>query len=383
MKPRIFVGSSTERLDLARAVQANLNGDATIQVWDQGVFGLSEYNLDSLLQALDESDFGVFIFSPDDSANVRGEHKFTVRDNVLFEAGLFAGRLGRERTFFVAPSPNTGENNIASDLNGLKFGFFDPSDLKQNTKQAVIAPICEEIRRPLTRLSRKPSFVPSRVVLSAANVLSRVAQVVDLDRTAQDVPSACHLIHQFAQDSLRALWPNDDHRVVVSLKVVDLGSFVDGCPTQLRCYYPVGVLQDPELFGYGTNEEPLLPINGTVAGDAFIQKRAQFVPDVKEAKNRWADPKIFERISSVLGSIVAWPIMLEGQVVAVVKVHAQTRNLLGVHNEQFMAVMELIVAQFQATLKISKLLDPAIVERNSPGKTKTPSGKKRKVANRS
>jgi len=104
MKPRIFIGSSVEGLSVAYAIQQNLTHDAEVTVWDQGVFELSSTTIESLMSILDSSDFGVFIFSDDDIAMMRNEEKNVVRDNVLFEFGLFIGKLSKERVYFVIPS---------------------------------------------------------------------------------------------------------------------------------------------------------------------------------------------------------------------------------------------------------------------------------------
>lgn len=85
MKPSIFVGSSVESIDTAYAIQENLEHDAEVTVWTQGIFDLSKYTLDALVDQLDESDFGVFVFSPDDVARIRGKTVATARDNIVFE----------------------------------------------------------------------------------------------------------------------------------------------------------------------------------------------------------------------------------------------------------------------------------------------------------
>jgi hypothetical protein len=96
-KPTVFVGSSREGLEVARAVQFQLKSDAFVIVWNEGVFGLSEGSLESLVAALDRFDFAVLVITPDDLLASHDTVIQAPRDNVMFEIGLFMGRLGRAR----------------------------------------------------------------------------------------------------------------------------------------------------------------------------------------------------------------------------------------------------------------------------------------------
>src|SRR6266568_2971150 len=98
MRTRVFVGSSSEALAVCRAIQEELAYEFDVTVWNQDIFRLSHDALDSLLRALDRSDAGIFIIRPDDLLETRGIAKHVARDNVLFEIGMFFGRLGRDRT---------------------------------------------------------------------------------------------------------------------------------------------------------------------------------------------------------------------------------------------------------------------------------------------
>jgi predicted nucleotide-binding protein len=51
IKPALFVGSSSESLDVAYAAQKNLEDVAEVVVWKQGIFELTKSYLESLLDA--------------------------------------------------------------------------------------------------------------------------------------------------------------------------------------------------------------------------------------------------------------------------------------------------------------------------------------------
>ena len=91
-KPKLFIGSSSESLAVAKILQKQLARVADVQRWDQGAFRLSQYPLDSLLGVSQAFDFETFVFSQDDTVVIREERFLCVRDNVVLELGLFAGR---------------------------------------------------------------------------------------------------------------------------------------------------------------------------------------------------------------------------------------------------------------------------------------------------
>src|SRR5664279_2263445 len=101
LRPAVFIGSSAEGLDAARAIQVLLDRSCEVEIWSQGTFGPGGGTLESLVSAVDRFDFAILIVNPDDTAISRGQQKSVPRDNVIFELGLFMGALGRERTFMV------------------------------------------------------------------------------------------------------------------------------------------------------------------------------------------------------------------------------------------------------------------------------------------
>ena len=158
MKPTLFVGSSSESLDVAYAVQRNLEDVAEVVVWTQGIFELTKSYLESLLDALEDTEFGLFIFGADDLVRIRGTEMLAARDNVIFELGLFIGRLGRDRTFILMPK-GSADFHLPTDLLGVSTATFQPPSRPERL-QAALGPASHDIRlaiRKHTVLSNPPS----------------------------------------------------------------------------------------------------------------------------------------------------------------------------------------------------------------------------------
>lgn len=147
-KPRIFIASAVESLNVANAINLNLDHDAEVTVWKDG-FKISTDNVVSLLNRARASDFAVFVFTPDDVSTIRQQDKLTVRDNVLFELGLFVGSLGKDRCYIVKPR---GEDlHIPTDLLGLEPADYQAERTDSNLAAAVNAP-CTLIRSRIEEL---------------------------------------------------------------------------------------------------------------------------------------------------------------------------------------------------------------------------------------
>ena len=61
MKPRVFIGSSSEGLDVTKLVKDYLSTDYDCIVWNEDVFKANENFLDTLLKAASLFDFGVMV----------------------------------------------------------------------------------------------------------------------------------------------------------------------------------------------------------------------------------------------------------------------------------------------------------------------------------
>lgn len=144
-RPRVFIGSSSEALEVAEAIQFGLQDAAECTIWHQEVFGLGATTIESIVESSAKFDFAVLVLTPDDTTFTRGKEFRGPRDNLVFELGLFTGILGRARTILVHPKdPNF---RLPSDLAGVTTAtYILHSD---GNLQAALGPVCTRIKRVL------------------------------------------------------------------------------------------------------------------------------------------------------------------------------------------------------------------------------------------
>ncbi|MBL7969575.1 MAG: nucleotide-binding protein [Prolixibacteraceae bacterium] len=129
IKKKLFIGSSSEELPLAESAKSILEKDFDItiwneKVWDTSVFKINQNFLSDLLKASLQYDFGILLGTNDDKVIFRGEEVLQPRDNVLFELGLFTGRLGTSKCAFLIDK----EIKLLSDFKGLSLAYFDKKE---------------------------------------------------------------------------------------------------------------------------------------------------------------------------------------------------------------------------------------------------------------
>lgn len=158
----VFIGSSSEGRDVARALQAELLADCEVILWDQGVFEPGLYTLEALIDEAHRSDFAVLIATPDDARVSRGQTTAVPRDNVILEFGLFAGVLGRNRTYVLA----TDGALLPTDILGLTRLTYH----RQLNLRAAVSVAAQQTRASIARLGRRVA-VPDNV---GENAMGRV-----------------------------------------------------------------------------------------------------------------------------------------------------------------------------------------------------------------
>ncbi|MDN3645081.1 nucleotide-binding protein [Pontixanthobacter aestiaquae] len=141
---RVFIICSVEALDIARTIQNAFEHDPfNVTVWTDGVFKIATYPVEALEAELENSDFALAIAHADDRTLSRDVEWPSPRDNVIFELGLFLGRLGRSRAILM--EPRDGEIKLPSDLSGITTIPYSFPDEKNDVASAM-APACNRLR---------------------------------------------------------------------------------------------------------------------------------------------------------------------------------------------------------------------------------------------
>lgn len=158
---RLFLGSSSKAAKFAHALQTLLERERDdeisirARVWDQGLLPLGSITANELLRRAGEYDFAVFVFAPDDLITAGSKTYFVARDNVVFELGLFMGRLGRERVFYIVPRDQQ-DFHIPSDLHGVTWAAFDSAAAREELLSALQA-ASDQIYAKITSLGNVTS----------------------------------------------------------------------------------------------------------------------------------------------------------------------------------------------------------------------------------
>lgn len=126
-RPRVFFISSSESLQVAKAIRHGLNyTDADSLIWsDEDMFPPGSYPLEVLEREVDLADFGVAIAHTDDIVQSRRQESAAPRDNVIFELGFFMSRLGRDRTLLLVPQMDANLK-LPSDFKGMTPIMYPP-----------------------------------------------------------------------------------------------------------------------------------------------------------------------------------------------------------------------------------------------------------------
>jgi predicted nucleotide-binding protein len=145
----LFIGCSSEALDVGRELQSALAHDAIVaRLWTDDVFRASHHPAEDLVALAERQDFAVLVATPDDVTQTRGADRRSPRDNIVFELGLFMGAVGRERTVVV--QPRGVELKLPSDFLGLTTIPYAEGDARNMA--ARLGPVANAIRKLVDEL---------------------------------------------------------------------------------------------------------------------------------------------------------------------------------------------------------------------------------------
>jgi len=103
-RPYLFFGSSSEGLRVARVAKDLLQADGgppvDVETWPTA-FKPGDTYIEALERAIERVDFAVLLLTDDEEIVSRFKHGKAPLDNVVFELGLFIGRVGRQRCYQV------------------------------------------------------------------------------------------------------------------------------------------------------------------------------------------------------------------------------------------------------------------------------------------
>jgi hypothetical protein len=152
-KPRVFLGSSGKQGKLLQALTRGLADVADVEPWTV-TFNPGTTTLGRLVELTREVDFAAFVFAQDDWTSVEpgtsdaasaAAGQASPRDNVVFEAGLFGGVLGMERTFIL----HAIGAKLPTDLLGLTCVRYGDA-----TKAAEVTTVNKKLRKAIEDLGR-------------------------------------------------------------------------------------------------------------------------------------------------------------------------------------------------------------------------------------
>ena len=158
MEPSVFIGSSSEQIAIAEAVEVNLTPVAEISSWKHSFTAGQAFYVE-LLRFKEKFDFAVMVLTPDDMVRSRGELYNAPRDNMIFELGLFLGSLGPDRVFVLIDE--TVKTKLMSDYSGVAFLTYNGQRADKDYIQAV-SPACVRMKQVITRLGPRQNTLHAR-----------------------------------------------------------------------------------------------------------------------------------------------------------------------------------------------------------------------------
>jgi Predicted nucleotide-binding protein containing TIR-like domain len=220
VRPSVLISSSPEGRPLAEALQENLQPDCRARIAAENAFKLSHTAIESLLEMLEDTDFAVVIVTPDDARQAEGYDSEAARENVLLEFALATGRLGRDRSFLVAPR-DAPDLQLPTHMLGIGLARYYWSR-GENDWLTELGPAASKIRRAISKTRRlRPTvrdwayfsdftskfgeMIINARVITLHFIHSRRWRENNLDQLEQALQGECQLVEVFLPDVTKTL----------------------------------------------------------------------------------------------------------------------------------------------------------------------------------
>lgn len=192
---KVFIGSSSEGRQIADIVSDALsrsnnkikNYKLEPCLWDYADWKLNFAILNSLVEFPQKYSYSIFVFTPDDTVISRDEETKRVRDNVLFEFGLFVGQKdGTNKAFVIHPKDK--DFVLATDIKGIYAPAYDHShdrEILKNRINAVVNKIVDVIDKYESSIIEqseqaiKTTVQGLRESLARSNEYEKVHKIID------------------------------------------------------------------------------------------------------------------------------------------------------------------------------------------------------------
>jgi predicted nucleotide-binding protein len=137
----VFLGYSSNARDVADKISEFLTTEVGVSVfdWHEPVAGEAIWEL--VARAEQYTRCGIFLFMGDDTIISEDKHRVAPRDNVVYEAGYFAGAKGKACSIII----HERDTKLPSDLDGI---IHLPLDRKE------LGPLEVSLRRQITQMLR-------------------------------------------------------------------------------------------------------------------------------------------------------------------------------------------------------------------------------------
>ena len=133
----VFLGYSSQAADVGERLKVFLADKVGVRVFDWHAFRPGDAIWDSIRRAERLTKCGVFLFMEDDAIVARAGQELAPRDNVVYEAGYFAGAKGLSQTLIVREE----RAKIPTDLGGVIYlqlgGRRSLRSIERSLKEAV------------------------------------------------------------------------------------------------------------------------------------------------------------------------------------------------------------------------------------------------------